>query len=348
MLRIDRQGKAFKSLDSRRIHQAGLKERYDLQQMIRNNADVFFSEMGFAAPGQRLLLIGEEVRPTKFVEDRIDLLAIDQQGATVVIEIKRGGHKLQLLQSLAYASMVAKWERDQLTSERATLTNKPTSDVEEEIEEFLLEDIAELNKSQRIILLAEDYDYEVLATAEWLTEKYDVDIRCFRLTLSADGDAEFLSCTCIYPAPELADHANRRRQPPDLSESKWANWDAALDAIDNQALVEFYRRELSANQENYLRKRTLYYRISGKRRFSVAARRDSAYVWQHGRFKDDVGFWTNRIDSHADVEPVKQDTRLRFYLTSEADFARFLEAVRGDLQTVDFSDADEALDADSE
>ena len=94
MLRIDRRAKALKRLEQRQLPQAGLKERYDVQQMIRNSPDEFFAEMGEA-----LLLLGEEVRPTDFVDDRIDLLAIDQHGATVIVELKRGTHKLQLLQA---------------------------------------------------------------------------------------------------------------------------------------------------------------------------------------------------------------------------------------------------------
>ena len=65
--------------------------------------------------------------------------------------------------------------------------------MDEEIEEFLLEDIAELTAAQRVVLLADDFQYEVLVTAEWLTEKYDVDIRCYRFSLSADNDSEFLT-----------------------------------------------------------------------------------------------------------------------------------------------------------
>src|SRR5262249_24856909 len=147
-----------------------------------------------------------------FVEDRIDLLAIDQQGAAVVLEIKRSSHKLHLLQALAYAGMVAKWEASQLINERSHFIRKPTEDIEDEIEQFLLEDASNLNQSQRIILLAEDFDYEVLVTAEWLSERYGVDIRCYRLILSADDHAEFLPCTCIYPPPELTQHAIRRRR----------------------------------------------------------------------------------------------------------------------------------------
>jgi hypothetical protein len=42
-----------------------------------------------------------------------------------------------------------------------------------------------INRSQRIILLAEAFDFEVLVTAEWLTDRYDMDIRCYRLALES-------------------------------------------------------------------------------------------------------------------------------------------------------------------
>lgn len=72
MLRIDRQAKTLKRLEQRQLPQTGLKERYDIQQMILNSPDDCFAEMG-----EPLLVLGQEVRPTDFVDDRIDLLAID-------------------------------------------------------------------------------------------------------------------------------------------------------------------------------------------------------------------------------------------------------------------------------
>lgn len=74
--------------------------------MICNAPDEFFSELGAT-----LLQIGEEVHPS---DDRIDILAIDSEGAVVIIELKRGAHKHQLLQSLAYAAMISDWEPEEL------------------------------------------------------------------------------------------------------------------------------------------------------------------------------------------------------------------------------------------
>lgn len=204
--------------------------------MIRNSPVPFFEELG-----EQLLLIGEEIRPDEFVEDRIDLLAIDQQGSTVVIELKRGSHKLHLLQSLAYAAMISKWDQGKLIAECAKFTGRDPEAVEEEIEEFLEEHTGQLNGSQRVMLLAEDFDYEPLITAEWLAERYGVDIRCYRLVLSTDGESEFLTCTGVYPPPELTKYAIRRAR--ESRPTRWRDWEEALQSMDNTAMEEFFKSE---------------------------------------------------------------------------------------------------------
>lgn len=344
MLRIDRRAKALKRLEQRQLPQAGLKERYDVQQMIRNSPDEFFAEMGEA-----LLLLGEEVRPTDFVDDRIDLLAIDQHGATVIVELKRGTHKLQLLQALAYAAMMSKWDRDRLVGERSRLTSKPAGEVEEEIEQFLLDDISDLNQSQRVLLLAEDFDYEVLVTAEWLTEQYDFDIRCYRLTLSADEHNEFLTCTCIFPPPEITQHATRRTRRTGNKEPRYTDWEQVLGDVTNKAVADFFRSELAAGRENYLPKRILRFRLDGKCRLNASMRHDRAYVWQSGRFKDDLRFWTQKIGPHIDIKPVRDDQMaLRFFLKSEHDFTQFADAFKHDLPKVEFLKEDDVADIEAE
>jgi hypothetical protein len=333
MLRIDRQGRALRRLDTHRLPEAGLMERYDLQQMIRNSPDAFFTEMG-----ETLLLLAEETRPDDFVDDRIDLLAVDPQGNTVVIELKRGAHKLQLLQALAYAAMVSHWDRDRLLSERSRLAGKTIEEAEEELQQFLGIGTGDLNQAQRIMLLAEDFEYEVLVTAEWLTELYEVDIRCYRLTLSADGEAEYLSCIGVYPPPEITQHAVRRgraRSTATAQPRQFADWDTALQDVD-QPVAEFFRQALSAGQQFYLPKRLLIYRIRDKRRFDVSARRHNAYVWQIGRFADDIQFWSGRLSQPDTVVPVAGGGNLRFFLATPADFEQFGRAAQQELRDIEF------------
>ncbi len=242
MLRIDRKDKSLKYLPSTSLIEAGLKERMDIQEMIHRCPEPFFTEMG-----ESLLLVGQEVRPTDFVDDRIDLLAIDPQGNSVVIEIKRGTNKLNLLQGLTYASMIAKWDSARLLEECSKQRSQSIEEVEEWIEGFLEVDPDNLNQSQRVILLADAFDYEILIAAEWLNEWYGVAIKCYRLSLSVEGENEFLACTCIYPAPELTAHAEKRGRGMSRP-LKWTDWESALKTITNSAVSDFFSRGIGKRE----------------------------------------------------------------------------------------------------
>ena len=192
MLKIDRQKKAFSSLETPTLADASITERNDLQEYICNSPDAFFKEIG-----QELFVIDKEVLPSDDVDDRIDILALDKEGQAVVIELKRGNNKLQMFQAISYAGMIASWEPkeflDFLTAER----------TEKLQEEFLEVDIEEINRHQRLILVAEQFDYSVLVGAEWLSEKYNVNIICCRISLAKDTTTgtEFLVCSNIFLPP---------------------------------------------------------------------------------------------------------------------------------------------------
>jgi hypothetical protein len=329
MLRIDRTARTFQVLEQRSLPEVGIRERSDLQQMIRATPDPFFRELG-----ERLLLVGEELRPAEFVDDRIDLLAVDETGGTVIIELKRGGHKLHLLQAIAYAGMVAKWDRGRFVTERSRLTGRGQDATEDEFEEFIGGDVTSLNHSQRILLLAESFDYEVLVAAEWLNEQFNVDVRCARLALSSDGTNEFLTCSVVFPPPEITEHAVRRgiARPP--RPARWTGWTEALAESDNSALVGFFQRQLDNGVPNNLSRRFITVPVNGRGLFRVSVRRSRAYVWQSGRFPDDLSFWKSRLSPQSEVMEVAEGRRVRFYLTSEDDFQAFERACKSELLSV--------------
>ena len=338
MLRIDRNQKSLTPMTNRSLGEVDLKERYDLQQLIRQNAEAFFTEMG-----ETLLLAGQEVCPTDVVDDRIDLLAVDKDAAAVVIEIKRGNDRLQLLQALSYAAMLSKWEAQQFIDSLSMLSGVSAEEAQEQIEEFLDTDMSALNQRQRVVLLAETFDFEVLATAEWLGEQYGLDIRCYQLRLATDGALEYLNCTCIYPAPELREYAERRSRRG-KSSKRWSDWEAALAMIGNDALKAFFLAEVNSGCENNLNKRTLVYRLDGKRRFFVRARKQKAYVWQRGRFADDLSFWKKKLSPELEIEEVDEGRCLRFYITTEEDFQHFKQSMVHELAQVEFTSADDLED----
>jgi len=125
-------------------------------------------------------VLGKEITPSKDVQDRIDLLAVDREGTCAVIELKRGNHKLHMLQAISYAGMISKWTPDEFLQ----LLDQ---DRQEELTEFLKCDVEEINRQQKIILIAEEYDYALLIATEWLSEQHGVDLTCCRIAVAKDS-----------------------------------------------------------------------------------------------------------------------------------------------------------------
>jgi len=332
MLKIDRKKQTLSRLGNQSLGKADITERYDLQEFISNSPQEFFGELG-----EDLFLIGKEIEPSTRVQDRIDLLALDREGQAVIIELKRGNHKLQLMQAIAYAAMIADWTAEDF---RALLSDQQL----ESLECFLSVQLDDVNQTQRVILVAEGFDFSLLAAAEWLTERHQVDIHCYRIGLATDSEttAEYLVCSRVYPTPELGDEAvERGRRRVEDGTSRWNSWEQALSNVSNRDLVAFFQNELTAGREPYLLKRMLLYRVNGKRRWFMAARNRNAYVWQYGRFDDDVRFWQGRFADPTGVKPVKRGVCLRLFLETASDFHAFSVAFSGPLQEVVWQESPE-------
>ena len=341
MLRIDRQKKAFTRLETPKLAEASITERNDLQEYICNSFEAFCEEIG-----QRLFLIDKEVQPSDDVDDRIDLLALDKEGQAVIIELKRGNNKLQMFQAISYAAMVARWKPEDFLA-------RLEADKQDKLTDFLVVEKEEINLRQRIVLVAEAFDYSVLIGAEWLNEKYDVDIICCRISLARDAaaSAEFLVCSQTFPVPEIAHQAVQRgRKLAGAAKSKWSSWDAALAVVNNPAIVTYFRREIEAKRDNYLPRRSLRYRVENKGKLTVKARSSFAHVSQNGRFEGDVAFWRGGLSQPDQVEPIAEGRVLRFRLYTEKDCQFFHQAATQQLVGKKWTKTanEEELDADGE
>ena len=68
---------------------------------------------------------------------------------------------------------------------------------QEALIDFLEVDVEEINRSQRIILVAEAFDYALLIGADWLTDNHGVDVMCCRIAVAKDAatNNEYLVCS---------------------------------------------------------------------------------------------------------------------------------------------------------
>jgi len=306
---------------------AELKERADLQQLIYKNAKQFFEE----ECGEVLFVLNEEVTPSNLVADRIDLLAVDSEGATVIVELKRGNDKLQLLQALTYAAMISGLTWEEIKTEK-TDPGKLQALSEFITEIGLDEDSddgqAKLNSTQRIVLIAESYNYEVLCTAQWLTDKWGLNITCYEVALARDrqGNAEYLSAVQLFPAKPLADQARRRGAFRSQATNEPRRVETKLLECSNEAIREFFEEILSQNPRRSKSGHAVVFPPMGKMRFRVMPRKQSARVRQLGRFDGDEQHWSALASRP--VKAVSGGRSLVFDLSSAAAidlFRRFID-----------------------
>jgi hypothetical protein len=188
----------------------GMYERVDLQRLLLND---------ISALGEDLLVIAEEFSQWEDARRRIDLLAIDQTGRLVVIELKRaeaGGH--MDLQAIRYAAMVSSMGFADVAQAYAAHCRKHRTeevDSQAELEAFLeVGDTPEesiISSDVRIMLVSADFDREITTTVLWLN-RFGMDIRCVRLVpYDVDGKI-LLHIQQVLPLPEAADYQVRLRQ----------------------------------------------------------------------------------------------------------------------------------------
>jgi hypothetical protein len=199
----------IKPLEETGFDSAGLRERRDLQRLLRQHIDVI-------APDT--LVISEEFGDWQDSRRRIDLLAIDKDAQLVVVELKRtedGGH--MDLQCIRYASMVSTMTFDQAVDVFGRYLKRlgsETQDPREAILDFLEWDEPDddsFAQDVRIVLASANFDKEVTSTVLWLID-HEIDIRCVRLKPYKFGDRLLVDVQQIVPLPEAAQYQVQVRE----------------------------------------------------------------------------------------------------------------------------------------
>src|SRR5947209_5525323 len=198
----------LKPVDPTTFDQAGLRERADLQRLLRKQIDIILPNT---------LVIAEEFGEWDESKRRIDLLGLDKDANLVVIELKRtedGGH--MELQAIRYAAMVSKMTFEKAIDIYGDYLGKGGSDADARaaILEFLeWEEPKKDSFAQdvRIVLVSANFSKEVTTAVLWLNE-HELDIRCIRLTPYNDNGRVFVVVQQIIPLPEAAEYQIQIRE----------------------------------------------------------------------------------------------------------------------------------------
>lgn len=187
--------------------QQGLRERHDLQQLLKSQINVVSPDT---------LIVAEEFGEWEDSRRRIDLLGIDKNANLVVIELKRtedGGH--MELQAIRYAAMISTLTFEKLVAiyERYIKDNHLEQDATESLLEFLdweEPDEEQFGQEARIVLASAEFSKELTTSVMWLND-YGLDIRCVRMHPYTSEGQTFLDVQTVIPIPEVADYQVRIR-----------------------------------------------------------------------------------------------------------------------------------------
>jgi hypothetical protein len=190
------------------FEQVGLRERTDLQRLIKKQIEVISPDT---------LVIAEEFGEWEESKRRIDLLGLDKDANLVVIELKRtedGGH--MELQAIRYSAMVSRMTFEKVVDiyARYLVREGSSEDAQSEILDFLGWDEPDEDlfaQDVRIVLVSSNFSKELTTAVMWLNER-DLDIRCIRIIPYFYNERTLTDVQQVIPLPEAAEYQIQIRQ----------------------------------------------------------------------------------------------------------------------------------------
>lgn len=321
MLRLDLASKALVPVSSTTLTQANVLERANLQAAITKSWDHFCNEIGY----EELFLVGSEIVPHDSCADRIDILALDREGTPVVFELKRHRDRLQLLQAISYAAMVARWDKQRFLREIAGKDDENA----QELRSLLDEDGFALGNPE-IVLVAESFDPEVILAADWLGG-FSVPIFAFAISVAEHKGDTLISFDQRFPLPGVDDLYVRRSARSRMTEPS-TSWDEALKSIRfpfARRAVDIFRRhgEGSPNRRAFFS----IYAGSPLGRMRINFKQNYLKIYTVDQSPEAEEALRSRLGSVIPVEKwgseSTKNSGFTFKIETEAQFGKFLEAV---------------------
>ena len=189
MLKIEREQKRLQPLDQMKLIPAVSGDGFDLREVILNSPTEFLEEIR-----QKVFLIGKDILLSEHSDLKVDLLGVDPEGGSVIIALRDPSRPNEFLQAISAAAIIAGWGVDEFLQR---VSKKQAADLRE----HLSVDISKLNSAQRVILIADRFDFESLAAMEWLNAG-GIDIVCISVAgaNTFKADADYLWCTPVSTA----------------------------------------------------------------------------------------------------------------------------------------------------
>lgn len=232
----------LQEIESTSFSAAGVRERADLQRLLRNQIEIISPET---------LVIAEEFGEWEDSRRRIDILGVDKNANLVVFELKRtedGGH--MELQALRYAAMISTMTFDKTIEVYSDYLkrNKYEKDAEHSLLEFLEwdeNDDEKFAQDVRIVLVSAEFSKEITTTVLWLND-YGLDIRCVRIKPYNDKGRTLVDVEQVIPLPEASQYQ--------VSVSAKNRQERVL-RVQNRDMTK-YDVTVFGNSEKYLAKRS--------------------------------------------------------------------------------------------
>jgi len=189
------------------LHHHGVWERADLQRLLRDRIEVLLPDT---------LVLAEEFCDWADSSRRIDLLCLGQDGALIVVELKRGDTGSHMdLQALRYAAMISPITFEDAVDAHARFLRRlgRVEDAQQRILTFLgwdEPDEGRFAQDVRIVLVSEDFSTELTTAVLWLNER-ELNIRCIRLRSYEHAGEHLIQVEPIIPLREAGDYQIKMR-----------------------------------------------------------------------------------------------------------------------------------------
>ena len=222
-------------------------ERRDFQEWVIDNPEIL---------GEDLLVVQSEYANFEKTSDRLDVLALDEEGKLVVVELKRDeADNTTDLQAIKYASYCATLTAEEIQKEYRTFWNGRGDDLSPEevgqhFAEFLDESIDEeipvteegwaafeLDDRPRILLAAGSFDIQVTAPVMWLIEEHDLDITCITMHAYRHEGELLLHSRQVIPIQEAEEYMTQRRAKQEQKSSSQRRTRAIEVLLERGVLV---------------------------------------------------------------------------------------------------------------